>query len=163
MKHISLASLTFLFICSFIGVVFGNPIPWDPVESFLHLDPIQYLSIIVSEFCGLAVGTAILVHLHKAQWKKATLTILTALIISYALGIAIWTLAYQTGILTPNPNTLNTIILSLPEFIGIAIGTVIIRKLQKTNWKTALTAMTAAMLTALLTNILLAYIHLTIH
>jgi len=156
------AIITFLLTCCFIGVVFGNPIPWDPVESFLHLDPIQYFSIIVSEFCGLVVGIAILVHLHQAQWQKATLTMLIALTASYTLAITLWILAFQTGILTPNySNPQTTAILLLPEIIGTLLGTVIIQKLQKTNWKTAITTMTAAMLTSLLISILLANTYLT--
>jgi len=87
---------------------------------------------------------------------------LIALTASYTLAITLWILAFQTGILTPNySNPQTTAILLLPEIIGTLLGTVIIQKLQKTNWKTAITTMTAAMLTSLLISILLANTYLT--
>lgn len=148
---------------AFVGIVFANPIPWNPLDSFFHLEPIQYFSIVTAEFCALVVGTAIISHNRQAPWQKAALTMLIALIVSYSLGLALWTTTFQSGILPFNiSNPLSLTVLLLPEIIGISIGTVIIEKLQKTTWKIAVIAMAAAMTTSLVIGILLAAIHLTL-
>lgn len=161
LKRLLLATIVFLSTCNLIGVAFANPIPWDPWNSFLNLGPMQYFLIITAEFCSLVVGTAILVYNDEIRCQKAAITMLIALITSYALGISVWTLGYRTGILVnnvANPSPLGTIVLLLPEFIGTIVGAIIIHATQKVKWKTALIAMTAAMLVSFLVGILLAYI-----
>jgi hypothetical protein len=166
MRYLLLATLGFLSVCSFVGVVFADPLPWD---SLWEGKPIQYFSIIAAEFYGLLLGAVILTQYHQIRWQKATITMSIALIISYVIGITIWTLGYQAGILIYNPvnpffnastHPLGTTILLLPEFIGIIIGTIIIHANQKVEWKTAFITMTAAMLTSLLVGILIANIYL---
>jgi len=156
--------LAFVSVFSIVGVVFGNPIPWDPWNSLLNLDPLQYFYIIIAEFCSLIVGTSILVHNHQTQLYKAASTMLIALIVSFALGIAIWTLGYLVlGIHNQtNPDLLGSIILLLPEFIGIVVGSVIIQKLLRASWKTAFITMTTAMLTSFLFSILMANVYLSL-
>jgi len=161
LKRLLFVAIVFLCVCNLIGVAFANPIPWDPWNSFLNLELIQYFSIITAEFCSLVVGTAILVYNNETRWQKAALPMLVALITSYAFGISVWTLGYRTGILVynvANPSPLGTIILLLPEFIGTIVGAIIIHATQKVEWKTALIAMTAAMLVSFIVGILLAYI-----
>lgn len=143
--------LAFLSILSFVGVVLGNPIPWDPGNSLFNLDPLQYFFIVIAEFCSLVVGTSILVHKCKAQWHMAAMTMLIALIVSFAIGIIVWT----------NLNPASLVILLLPEFIGVAVGTVIIQKFLKTIWKIAFITMTTAMLTSFLFSILIASVYLS--
>ena len=162
MKHLLLTVLAFFLAWSFVGVVSGNPIPWEPPwEGSL----IQYFSIIAAEFCGLLAGVAVLVRNPQIRWQKATITVSTALIISYAYGLIIWTLGYSAGFFMYNSispffifftSPLGLIVLLLPEFIGTASGTVVIQRLQKINWKTAFKAMTAAMLTSFLLGWLIA-------
>lgn len=161
MRPRSFVILAFLSFCALVGIAFGNPIPWSPLDSFLHLDPIQYFSIVTAEFCALVVGTAILTHTQQATWWKAALTMLVAITVSYLLGIVIWIASFQSGLLTlsfPNPTSLAFLL--MPEIIGILLGIVIIGKLAKTTWTTALTTMTAAMTTSLTIGILLAVIYL---
>jgi uncharacterized membrane protein YfcA len=86
-----------------------------------------------------------------------------ALTVSYLLGVVIWITAFQLDSLPfniTNPTTLAVFV--LPEIIGILIGTVIIEKLQKTEWKVALITMTAAMVTSLVISVLLDVIHLAL-
>jgi hypothetical protein len=150
LKHGLFTVLAFVSFFSIVGVVFGNPIPWDPGSSLLNLDPIQYFFIVIAEFCSLVVGTSILVHKCKAQWHRAAITTLVALIASFAIGIIIWT----------NLNPANLVVLLMPEFTGVAVGTLIIQKAIKTIWKTAFITMTAAMLTSFLFSILIANVYL---
>jgi hypothetical protein len=53
-------------------------------------------------------------------------------------------------------------ILVFPEFIGTAVGTVMIRAAQKTQWIRALVVITSAMLTSLMLGIVFAYLNLTL-
>jgi len=162
MRPASFVMLAFLSFCLLVGVVSSNPIPWNPLDSFLHLEPIQYFSIVTAEFCALVVGTAILTHKQQATWWKASLTMLVALTVSYLLGIVIWVASFQSGLLAfsfPNPTSLAFLL--MPEIIGILLGILIIGKLGKTKWTTALIAMTAAMTTSLMIGLFLAIIHLT--
>jgi len=155
-KYIPHVIVTFLLFCCFIDFAFGNPIPWDPWEYFWNLELIQYFSIIISQFCGLVVGTAILKSKHQDRWLKGALTMLIALMASYILGIVTWTLAYRAGILTYDySNPITILVLLLPEVIGTILGAVIIHIIRKTHWKTALIAMVAAMVTSFLVNLLL--------
>jgi len=119
----------------------------------------QYLTIITAEFCGLLVGTVVLVKNCQKQWRKAMITMLIALITSYAIGIAIWATGYLAGILVFSPVNpffnaalypLSPIILLLPEFVGTLIGAIIIRAHQKVEWKTSFATMTSAMLASFL-------------
>lgn len=154
--HVTVASL---FLCCFVGIAFGNPIPWDPWESFWNLEPVQYFSIIISQFCGLVVGTVILKSKHQSRWLEGAFTILVALTASYILGIATWTLAYRAGLLTyDSSNPITILILLLSEVIGTILGAVIIHIIQKTHWKTALITMIAAMVASFLINLLLGII-----
>ena len=155
--------LAFLFFYSFVGIVFANPIPWDPMDSFLHLEPLQYFSIVVAEFCALVVGTAVLSYNHQTLRKKAALTMLIALTVSYLLGLAVWIIAFQSGIFLFNiSNLVSLTVLLLPEIIGILIGTAIIKKLYETTWKISLITMATAMVTSLAIGILLAAIRITL-
>ncbi len=135
------------------------------MEGLWEGKPIQYLSVIAAELCGLLAGVAILVHNPQNRWQKATVTVSVVLIVSYAIGVVIWTAGYLSGILIYNPlnpffnaspHPLASTILLLPEFIGTAVGTVIIHKLQETRWKTAFITMAAAMLTSLAVGMLIA-------
>jgi len=163
MRHLFFIVFSLLAFSIFVGGVLANPIPWDPLDSFLHLEPVQYFSIVTAEFCALVVGTAILTHAQQLTWRKPALTMLVALTVSYLLGVVIWITAFQSGILpfnTTNPASLAVFV--LPEIIGILIGTVIIEKLQKIEWKAALITMTAAMVTSLVISVLLGVVHLTL-
>jgi len=162
-KHPLLPVLAFLFALSFVGVVSGNPIPWQPPWEG---NPIEYFSIIATEFCGLLAGVAVLVHNPQTQWQKATVTVSIALIISYAYGLIIWTLGYSAGFFMYSSispffvfftSPLGLVVFLLPEFIGTASGTIVIQRLQKINWKAAFKAMTAAMLTSFLLGMLIAF------
>lgn len=159
-KHLLLAMLALLSFCSLVDVVFGNPIPWDPSpENF-----VQCFTIVVAEFCGLVVGTAVFTYNRQIEWRKPVMTILIALIISYAVGIIIWGMGYLAGVLVFSPVNpffivpsyyLSPVILLLPEFIGTVLGAIIIRANQKVKWKTAFTTMTATMLTSFLVGFLM--------
>ncbi len=161
MRPRSLVALASLSFFALVGIAYCNPIPWNPLDSFLNLDPIQYFSIVTAEFCALVVGTAILTHRQQASWWKAALIMLVAIALSYMLGIIIWIASFHSGFFTlsfPNPTSLAFLL--MPEIIGILLGIVIIGKLAKTTWTTALTAMTAAMTTSLTIGVLLAVIYL---
>ena len=160
MKRSPFILFSFFVLCSFMSVAYANPIPFDPWTSWLRLDLIVYVSIIIAEFCGLIVGTAILTHYKKARWQKASIIILIALLVSYALGIILWSSSYQAGIITYDFTPLGVIMLWLPEFVGTAIGSIIIKRLQKTTWKMAIITMSAAMIASLLISLLLGYIRL---
>jgi len=160
-ENLLFALLVLLSVCSIVGIVFANPIPWDPWGYLWNLDTMQYFSITVAEFCGLVVGTFILIHNRRTRWQKAAVTMLMASISSFVLGIVIWTLGYRTGILVHNlmnPSPLGTLILSLPEVLGVVVGTIIIHVCEKVEWKMAIVAMTAAMLTSFLIGIYMAVI-----
>ena len=161
MKKASMTALiTLLCFFSFVSVAFANRIPWDPWRSFFNLEVVEYVSIFIAEFCGFVVGTVILVHYGQVQWKRASLTLFVAVLMSYVLGIVLWTLGYQIGIITYPLPPLGIIMLWLPEFVGTAVGSIIIKRLQKTTWRIALITMIAAMVTSLLIGLLLGYIHL---
>lgn len=157
MKRLLTIAFSLFIILGLADVVFGNPIPWDPLESFFHLDPVQYLSIIIAEFCGVVVGTVILKRMHKARWQEAAIVMLIASAASYLLGILIWIAAFQISIQVYDFDyTSGLVILLIPEVVGTILGTVIIQRLLRTNWKTALVAMTAAMFTSLAVGAVLA-------
>ena len=161
MRHISLIVFSLLAFSMFVGVVLANPIPWDPLDSFLHLEPEQYFSIVTAEFCALVVGTAILTHTQQLAWRKPAVTMLIALVASYLLGVVIWMSAFQSGIIPLSPsNPASLAVFVLPEIIGILIGTVIIEKLQKIEWKVALVTMTVAMVTSLVISVVMGVVHL---
>jgi hypothetical protein len=160
--------LALLSFCSLVNVVFGNPIPWDPWQG----NPIQCFTIVVAEFCGLIARTAVFARYRKARWRKAMLTILVALVVSYVVGIAIWVLGYLAGIIVFSPvNPLfnaslypfGTMILLLPEFVGTIIGAIIIRANQKVEWKMALITMTVAMSTSFLVGFFLPGIYVVLY
>jgi hypothetical protein len=153
-----------LFLASLTSTAYADPLPWNQSEG----KPIQYLSIIVAELCGLAAGTAVLKSKTQIRWPKTTTIILIALVVSYAIGLSIWTLGSLTGILIYNPinpffnayqNPLGPIILLLPEFIGTVIGTAIIRLTLKVSWKLALATMAVAMLVSFLVGTAIAAIY----
>lgn len=156
----------FLSVCSLVSVVSANPLPFD---SLWAGKPIQYASIILAEFCGLVAGTSILTYNRKTRWQKAAITVLIALVTSYGIGLAIWTLGYALGILIYDPinpffnfspHPLGPVVLLLPELIGTAIGTILIHANQKVSWRIALLTMMATMLTSFLVGIVIANIYL---
>lgn len=131
----------------------------------------QYGLIVAAEFCGLLAGTAILSSNDKIRWQKATITTAIALIISYAIGVTIWTLGYMAGILIYDPvnpffnassHPLGAVILLLPEFVGTVVGTIMIRLRLKVKWKTALITMASAMIVSFLVGIAIVSIYLRI-
>ncbi len=167
-KYLLLATLAFLSILSFVCVVFADPIPWKPPWEG---KPIQYGIIIAAEFCGFLAGTALLSSNGQIRWQKATVTMAIALIISYAIGVTIWTLGYVAGILIYNPvnpffnassHPLGTIVLLLPEFIGTVIGTIIIHLRLRVKWKKALITMASAMIVSFLVGMAIVSIYLRI-
>ncbi len=156
------ATIAFLSICGLVDIAFANPIPSDP---FFSLEPLQYFQIVVAEFCALMVGTALLVCKNEVKWQKAGATIATALIISYVLGILVWTLGYQMSILGHYAGDLGFLgltILVLPEFIGTVVGTIIIHAIQRVQWKTAFIVMALAMLTSVAVGFLFAYLNFSL-
>jgi hypothetical protein len=158
-----LALIGLLWACGFVSVVFANPIPWDPLGEVLGLDPVQYFQIVVAEFCALVVGTAMLVHWGGVRWQRAAGLLSVVLVVSYVLGILVWTFGYRTGVFAfypSDPGFLGLMVLLFPEFIGALVGTVMIRVAQKTQWTRALIVMTSAMLTSLVLGIVFAYLNL---
>jgi hypothetical protein len=162
LKYLLPAMTAFLLICMVVGVAFCNPIPWD---SLWEGKPIQYLSVIAAEICGLLAGVATLAQIPQTRWSKATIAVSIAQTVSYTIGLFIWTLGYLAGILIYNPinpffnvslHPLGLAVLLLPEFIGTALGTIIIKKLIGTSWRTALIAMIDAMLVSFLVGMLIA-------
>ena len=118
MKYLSHILGAFLLFCCIIEIALCNPIPWDPWESFWNLELIQYISIIVSQFCGLVVGAAILKAKHQVRWLKGAFTMLIAVTASYILAIVTWTLAYRAGLPTYDySNPITILIFLLPEII----------------------------------------------
>lgn len=167
MKQLLPTLLAFMSLCTLMEVVFGDPLP---VSSLWEGKPIQYLSVTTAQLCGLLVGIIMLKRNSETKWQKATIAVSIALIMSYAIGIVIWTLGYLSGILIHNPvnpffnastHPLGPVILLLPEFIGTGIGTIIIRRLLSIRWKTAFASMAAAMLTSFLVGMLIVNIYLT--
>jgi len=161
-----LAVVAFLFLCGSVGVVLANPLPMD---SLWEGKPIQYLSIIFAEFCGLLAGVSVLSYKVESRWRKAAFSVLIAIIVSYAIGIIIWSWAHAAGLLLYNPinpffnyspHPFGSVILLLPEFIGTAIGTVLIHVNEKSSWKTSFFTMFATMLTSFLVGMLIANIYL---
>jgi len=167
LKYVLGVILALFAACSTVAIAFSNPSPSMPIWEF-RVGP--YVSIIISEVCGLLLGTIVLVH--KAQlgnWEAAT-AVFIALVVSYVIGVVIWTAGFLEGILISNPvsnpanpfpllnpsqHLLGITILLLPEFLGTAVGTVIIRLRLKVRWKRALASMATAMLTAFSVNILI--------
>jgi hypothetical protein len=88
-----------LLIGSSVSVALANPVPWNPYNSFLNLELLEYISIIVAEFCGIVVGMRILIQCGGTRWRKAAVVMLSASFASYFLGIAFWTLSSRSGIL----------------------------------------------------------------
>jgi len=164
-RRLLLALIGFLWACGFVSVAFANPIPWDPLGEVLGLDPLQYFQIVVAEFCALVVGTTMLVHWGGAKWQRAALLLSVVLVVSYVLGILVWTLGYRMGVFTyypSDPSFLGLMVLVFPEFIGTAVGTVMIRVAQKMLWVRSLIVMTSAMLTSLVLGIVFAYLNLAL-
>jgi len=163
LRRLLLATIGFLSACGLVGIVFANPIPWDPLGSFFGLDPLQYFQIVVAEFCALVVGTTILIHGNEMRWQRAGALLGVALIVSYVLGILVWTLGYRMGVLVyypSDPSFVGLMVLVVPEFIGTVVGTVMIRVVQKVQWIKALIVMTGAMLTSLVLGFVFAYLNL---
>jgi hypothetical protein len=103
-----------------------------------------------------------LVHWGEVRWQRAAVLLSVALVVSYVLGILVWTLGYRIGVFAfypSDPSFLGLMILVFPEFIGTAVGTVTIRIAQKTQWVKALVVMTSAMLTSLVLGIVFAYLN----
>ena len=162
LRRLLLATIGFLSACGLVGIVFANPIPWDPLGSFFGLDPLQYFQIVVAEFCALVVGTTMLVHGNEVRWQRAAALLGAALVVSYVLGILVWTLGYRMGVFTyypSDPRFLGLMVLVLPEFIGTVVGTVIIHVVHKVQWIRALIVMTSAMLTSLVLGFVFAYLN----
>lgn len=165
LRRLLLALIGFLWACGFVSVAFANPIPWDPLGSFFGLDPLQYFQIVVAEFCALVVGTAILVHWGEVRWQRAAALLGVALVVSYVLGIFVWTLGYRMGVFAyypSDPGFEGLMVLLFPEFIGTIVGTVVIRVAQKMLWVRALIVMTGAMLTSLVLGFVFAYLNLAL-
>lgn len=163
LRRLLLALIGLLWACGFVSVAFANPIPWDPLGSFFGLDPLQYFQIVVAEFCALVVGTAVLVHWGEVRWQRAAALLGVALVVSYVLGILVWTLGYRMGVFAyvpSDPGFFGLMVLLFPEFLGTIVGTVVIRVAQKMLWVRALIVMTSAMLTSLVLGIVFAYLNL---
>jgi len=161
LRRLLLATIGFLSACGLVGIVFANPIPGDPLGSFFGLDPLQYFQIVVAEFCALVVGTTILIYGNEMKWQRAGALLGVALIVSYVLGILVWTLGYRMGVLVyypSDPSFLGLMVLVLPEFIGTAVGTVIIHVVRRVRWMKALIVMTGAMLTSLALGLLFVFV-----
>jgi len=141
-----------LLICSSLSVALANPVPWNPYNSFLNLEPLEYVSIIVAEFCGIVVGMRILIHSGGIRWRKAAVVMLFASLASYFLGIAFWTLSYRSGILDDRAVM---VVVLLPELFGTVIGSAVIHMIAKVRWKISTIAMAAAMFTSFLIGLLL--------
>lgn len=165
-KYPMLVIFSFLAFMSFVGVAFADPLPWD---TLWEGKPIQYLSIIAAELCGIFAGTIILIDKGQVQWHKATIIVSIASVISYAIGIVIWTIGHEAGIVIYNPINpffnamtypLGPIILLLPEFIGTFLGAIIIRLNQKVSWKLALLTMAVAMFISFLVGSAIASVYL---
>lgn len=165
MRRLLFAAIAVLFVFGLVGVVLANPVPWDPWDSFFGWEPLQYFQVVVAEFCALVVGTGLLVYKNEAGWQKAGATLAFALIISYVLGILVWTLGYRMGVLgdfAGNLGFLGLMILVLPEFIGTIVGTIIIHVVQRVHWKTAFIVMAVAMLTSIVIGLLFAYLNFSL-
>ena len=154
------------FLFGLVGVVFANPLPMD---SLWEGKPIQYLSVVFAEFCGLLAGVSVLSYKVESKWRRAAFNVLVAIVVSYAIGVAVWSWAHAAGLLLYNPINpflnyspypLGWVVLLLPEFVGTAIGTVLIRVSEKAGWKTSFFTMAAAMVTSFLVGMLLANVYL---
>jgi len=163
-KLLFLTTCTLLLAFSFVDVAFANPIPLEPIGS-----PLQYVLIVFAEVCGLFVGTAVLIQSGQADWRRSASIMSVSLIVSYAIGIAIWSFGYIAGIFVYNSinplfnyssHPLSIVVLLLPEFVGTIIGTILIHLNLKIEWKKALGAMAAAMFTSFLIGLLIANIYL---
>lgn len=163
-KLLFLTTCTVLLAFSFVDIVFANPIPFEPMGS-----PLQYASIVLAEVCGLFVGTAVIIQSGQTDWRRGASIMSVCLIVSYAIGIVIWSFGYMTGILVYNSinpffnyssHPLGIAVLLLPEFVGTIIGTVLIHLNLKIEWKKALAAMVVAMLTSFLIGLLIVNIYL---
>jgi hypothetical protein len=165
LRRLLLALIGFTLFLGFVNAASANPIPWDPLGSFFGLDPLQYFQIVVAEFCALVVGTALLVRWREMKWQRAAALLGVALLVSYFLGILVWTVGYRTGALAFNPSDpsfLGLMTLLFPEFIGTVVGTVMFRVVQKMVWIRALVVMSAAMLTSLMLGIMFAYLSMVL-
>jgi hypothetical protein len=164
-RRVLLALVGFLWAWGFVSVVFANPIPWDPLGEVLGLNPLQYFQIVVAEFCALVVGAAILVHWGGVRWQRAVVLLSVVLVVSYVLGILVWTLGYRMGVFVfypSDPSFSGLMVLVFPEFVGTAVGTVMIRIAQKTQWVRAFMAMISAMLTSLMLSIVFACLNMAL-
>jgi len=149
-----------------VRLAFANPLPMD---SLWEGKPIQYLSIVFAEFCGLLAGVCVLSYRNEGRWFKGALVLLVALVVSYVIGVVIWSLARAAGILLSNPinpflsystHPLGSFVLIAPEFIGTGIGTALIHAKQKLSWRKSLLTMVVAMLTSLLVGFWIATMYL---
>lgn len=167
MKYPLIAILAFFIACNLLAIAFSNPIPSRPIWE-LRVGP--YVSIIISELCGLLLGTIVLVHNTQLRRWEATTAVFIALAISYVIGVVIWTAGFLEGILisnsvsnpanpfplfNPSQHLLGLTVLLFPEVLGTAVGTMIIRVRLKVGWKRALASMAIAMLTSFSVNILI--------
>jgi hypothetical protein len=151
-----------------VACALGNPLPTRPHWE-LRVGP--YVSILISELCALVGGTLILAYNTPLRSWDAARVLFIALAVSYVLGVIIWTAGFLEGILVANPRylypanpfllvnaslpLLGVAILMLPEFLGTAVGTTIIRMRLATPWTRALAAMAFAMAISIVVNMLI--------
>jgi hypothetical protein len=174
LKYALTVILAFSIVCCLVAFGLSNPSPdpgwyprWVPPWE-LDIGPIT--SIIISELCGLLLGTVVLVHHTQLRSKDATVAVFIALTVSYVIGLVIWTVGFLEGILIANPvsnpvnpfplfnptqHLLGLTVLLLPEFLGTLLGAIIIRVRLRVGWRRALASMAIAMLTAFLVNIVI--------
>ena len=167
LKYPLIVALAFFIACSLVTIGFSNPSPSRPVWE-LHVG--RYISIAISGLCGLLLGTVVLVHNTELRGWEAASAVFIALAVSYLIGVVIWTAGFLNGILISNPvsnpanpfplfnpsqHLLGLTVLLFPEFLGTAVGTMIVRIRLKVGWRRALASMAIAMLTSFSVNILI--------
>jgi hypothetical protein len=108
------------------------------------------IAFIVAEIFGFIVGTSILYFATREDGQKVILAVILAMTASYAAASILWQTVSSSGLLSGSyPSVLQDVVFILiPEILGTALGTVLIRKILDTRWALAFLAMGTLMVTS---------------
>lgn len=144
---LSLSTMSLFFaIWVSIPQVRANPAPvFEP--KVVMPDPFVFF---VAEICGLIVGASILIFGAEQTVERVVKTLILTMGLSYLLAYVIWSMIFDSGIIFNSSMVSQEILIVLiPEVLGTAIGTLLIKKALEVRWTWALFSMSALMITSL--------------
>jgi len=142
---VSIISL-FFAICLTITQVRANPAPVFKPKVVMP-NPFVF---VIAEISGLIVGSIILIFGAGQTSQRVVETLILAMGVSYLLAYIIWSVIFASNIVFDSSTIPQEILVVLiPEILGTAIGTLLIKKILQVRWMWALISMTALMITSL--------------